>query len=210
VIRERVYYRSMRMSQLASVYQGIALAGRGAGARRGDWELRVVESGDLPVDGWLETAGLREMGFVRSSRTERYLLRPFDVLVTSRAGSVRVALVPPGVSRTVAGATLLVARSPHPETGMGHWLWYFLTSSHGKAQLARRLTTGTAITFLSARSLGEVDVPVPPTHELDALARIVEGSEAAHTAAVHAARIRREALRDALVADVISRASSDA
>ncbi|MYB45867.1 MAG: hypothetical protein F4X74_13130 [Acidimicrobiia bacterium] len=195
------------MRSLASVYQGIALAGRGAGARRGDWELRVVDSGDLPDDGWLETDGLRLVGFVRNSRTERYLLRPFDVLVTSRAGSVRVALVPPGVSRTVASATLLVARSPHPETGMGHWLWYFLTSSHGKAQLARRLTTGTAITFLSAANLGEVDVPVPSARELDALARIVEASEAAHAATMHAARLRRDVLRDALVADVINRAS---
>lgn len=169
-----------------------------------------MDSGDLPADGWLGTDGLREMGFVRSSRTERYLLRPFDVLVTSRAESVRVALVPPGVSRTVASATLLVARSPHPETGMGHWLWYFLASSHGKAQVARRLTTGTAITFLSARNLGEVDVPVPSDHELDALARIVEASEAAHAATMQAARIRRDVLRDALVADVINRTQSDA
>ncbi len=168
-----------------------------------------MASGDLPDDGWLETEGLREVGFVRSARIERYLLRPFDVLVTGRAGSVRVALVPPDVSRTVAGATLLVVRSPHPETGMGHWLWYFLTSAHGKAQLARRLTTGTAITFLSKRNLGELDVPVPSPRDLDALARIVEASEAAHAATMHAARLRREALRDALVADVISRATSN-
>jgi len=200
----------MLLRRLATVQQGMALAGRGAGARRGGWELRVVESGDLPDDGWLETDGLRLVGFVRSSRTERYLLRPFDVLVTSRAGSVRVALVPPGVSRTVAGATLLVARSPHPETGMGHWLWYYLTSSHGMAQLTRRLTAGTTITFLSARSLGEVEVPVPSAHELDALARIVEASEAAHAATMHAARLRRDVLRDALVADVINRTSSNA
>lgn len=199
----------MHLSELASVYQGIALAGRGAGARRGDWRLRVVESRDLPDDGWLETGGLRELGFVRNTRTERYLLRPFDVMVTGRAGSVRVALVPPAVSRTVAGTTLLVARPRHPETGMGHWLWYFLTSSHGKAQLARRMTTGTAITFLSARNLGEVDVPVPSAHELDALARIVEASEASHIATVRAARLRREVLRDALVADVIGRATSN-
>ena len=197
------------MNKLVSVYQGIALAGRGAGARRGDWRLRVVESRDLPDDGWLGTDGLREMGFVRNTRTERHLLRPFDVQVTGRAGSVRVALVPPAVSRTVAGTTLLVARPRHPETGMGHWLWYFLTSSHGKAQLARRMTTGTAITFLSARNLGEVDVPVPSPHELDALARIVEASEAAHTATVQAARLRRKVLRDALVDDVISRATSN-
>ena len=61
-------------------------------------------------------------------RAERHLLRPFDLLVTARTGSVQVALVPPEVSRTVAGITLLVVRAKQPESGMGHWLWYCLTS----------------------------------------------------------------------------------
>ena len=112
---------------LADVYQGLARAGRGAGARAGDWKLRIVESSDLPDDGWLDTDGLREIGVAQGVRTERHLLRPFDVLVTARSGSVQVALVPPGVSRTVAGITLLVTRPREPESGMGHWLWYFLT-----------------------------------------------------------------------------------
>ena len=200
----------MQVSELASVYQGIVRAGRGAGARRGDWELGIVDSRDLRDDGWLETNDLRREGFVRSVRIERYLLRPFDVLVTARAGWVRAALVPPSISRTVAGATLLIVRPRRPESGVGHWLWYFLTSSHGKAQLARRLTAGSSITFLPARSLGEVDIPVPSAAELDAVARIVEATEAAHTATMHAARLRREVLRDALVSDLSSRASLNA
>ena len=99
-------------------------SGAGAGARPGDWMLRIVESGDVRGDGWLDLGGLREVGVVQGIRTERHLLRPFDVLVTARAGSVQVALVPPDVSRTVAGVTLLVARakaagSPAWATGCG-------------------------------------------------------------------------------------------
>ena len=175
------------------------MVGRGAGARRGEWMLRIVESGDLRDSGWLDMEGLREVGVVQSGRTERHLLRPFDVLVTARSGTVQVALVPPDVSRTVAGVTLLVLRPKEPGAGMGHWLWYFLTSAQGRTQLAKRTTVTATLKSLSARSVGEIEVPVPSARELDAVARLVEASEAAYNSAVEAARLRREALRDALV-----------
>ena len=180
----------------------LARAGRGAGARPGDWMLRIVESGDVRGDGWLDLSGLREVGVMQGVRTERHLLRPFDVLVTARAGSVQVALVPPDVSRTVAGVTLLVARAKQPESGMGHWLWYFLSSAHGRAQLAKRMTVSATVTSLSARSLSEVEVPVPSPRKLDMVARLVEASEAAYASAVETARLRRETLRDAVIREI--------
>ena len=192
----------IHIAELADVYQGLARAGRGAGARPGDWMLRIVESGDVRDDGWLDLSGLREVGVLQGVRTERHLLRPFDVLVTARAGSVQVALVPPDVSRTVAGVTLLVARAKQPESGMGHWLWYFLSSAHGRAQLAKRLTVSATVTSLSAGSLGEVEVPVPSPRKLDMVARLVEASEAAYVSTVEAARLRREALRDAVIREI--------
>ena len=152
--------------------------------------------------GWLDLNGLREIEVASGVRTERHLLRPFDVLVTARAGAVQTALVPPGVSRTVAGVTLLVVRPKQPESGMGHWLWYFLTSAHGRAQLARRMTVSATITSLSARNLGEVAVPVPSPRELDVVVELVEASEAAYAAALEAARLRRETLRDAIINDI--------
>ena len=111
------------IANFADVYQGLASSGRGAGARSGDWRVRIVESGDLADDGWLTLDELREVSLARNIRTERHLLRPFDVLVTARAGSVQIALVPPAVSRTVAGITLLVIRPQQSESGMGHYLW---------------------------------------------------------------------------------------
>ena len=194
---------------LADVYQGLARAGRGAGARAGDWKLRVVESSDLHDDGWLDTGGLREIGVAQGVRTERHLLRPFDVLVTARSGSVHVALVPPGVSRTVAGITLLVLRPKAPDYGMGHWLWYFLTSADGREQLARRVTVTASLRSLSARSLGEIEAPVPSAGDLDVVARLVEASEAACTEAMKAARLRRETLRDSVVHEIGRRVSAE-
>ena len=190
------------IKNLADVSQGLARAGRGAGARPGEWMLRIVESGDVRGDGWLDMSALREVGVVQGVRTERHLLRPFDLLVTARAGSAQVALVPPDASRTVAGLTLLVVRPKEPESGMGHWLWYFLTSTHGRAQLSKRLTVSATVTSLSARSLGDIEVPVPSPRDLDMVARLVEASEAAYTSTVEAVRLRREVLRDAVIYEI--------
>ena len=187
------------VKELANVYQGIARAGHGVGARSGEWMLRIVESGDVRDDGWLDLDGLNELGFVHDVRTERHLLRPFDLLVTARTASTQVALVPPEVSRTVAGVTLLVVRAKQPGSGMGHWLWYCLTSSFGRTQLAKRTTVSATLKSLSAKNLGEVQVPVPSPRDLDAVARLVEASEEAYESTIEAARLRREALRDAVI-----------
>ena len=185
-----------------------ALAGHGAGARSGEWMLRLVESGDVNENAWLTLDGLREVGVVQGVRTERHLLRPYDVLVTARSGSIHAALVPPEVSRTVAGVTLLVVRPKQPELGMGHWLWYFLTSTYGRAQIEKRLTVSSTVTSLSASSLGEIDVPAPSPRELNLVARLVEASESAYNSAVEAARIRREAIRDSVIQQIGYRSQS--
>ena len=161
--------------------------------------LRIVESGDMRDDGWLDVDCPNELGLVHGVRTERHLLRPFDLLVTARTASIKVALVSPEVSRTVAGVTLLVVRAKRPESGMGHWLWYCLTSSLGRTQLAKRMTVSATLKSLSAKNLGEVQVPVPSPRDLDAVARLVEASEEAYESAIEAARLRREALRDAVI-----------
>ncbi len=187
------------VKELANVFQGIARAGHGVGAHSGKWMLRIVESGDVRDDGWLDLNDLNEIGLVHGVRTERHLLRPFDLLVTARTASTQVALVPPEVSRTVAGVTLLVVRAKQPESGMAHWLWYCLTSSLGRTQIAKRMTASATLKSLSAKNLGEVQVPVPSPRDLDAVARLVEASEEAYESTIEAARLRREALRDAVI-----------
>ena len=193
----------MLVMDVADVTQGLALAGRGAGAREGNWMLRIAEGGDIGGEGWLEIEDLKEVGVVQSLRTERHLLRPFDVLVTARTGRTQVALVPPHVSRTVAGVTLLVARPRQPESGMGHWLYYFLASAYGQVQLAKRMAVNATSLSLSAKSLGEVEVPMPSLPRLNLMARLIESSEAAYDSELRAAWLRREVLRNAIMQDTL-------
>ena len=187
------------ISEIASVTQGLSIFGRGAGASSGELPLYMIESGDLGDTCWVDLADLREITVANSGRIERHLLRPHDVLVTARTGSVQAVLVPPGVSRTVASVTLLLVRPHAPESGMGHYLWYFLTSSWGQAQLQRKVTVSSTMTTLSASNLGEVAVPIPSPQQLDRIASLVEASEEAYAWAVKVAQLRREAVRDSII-----------
>ncbi len=197
-----VFMKSIK--HFAHVSQGLVISGRGAGAQRGDWVLHMVESSDVR-DGWLGLANLRKISIAQNARTERHLLRPYDVLVTARAWVGQAALVPPNVSRTVAGVTLLVVRPKHPEWGVGHFLWYFLTSTVGRAELAKRITTSATINSLSAKNLGEVNVPIPSERDLERIVQLVNTSEAAYTSAIKAAHLRRETFRDAFVQEICNR-----
>ena len=187
---------------IADVYQGLARAGSAAGARPGPWRVRLVESGDVREDGWLNLCGLREISLERNARTVKHLLRPYAVLVTARANATNVALVPSDVGEAVAGVTMLVVRPKSPDPRVSRWLWYFLASGHGQAQMGRRLNMNATVVSLSARSLGEVVLPEPSERDLDAVARLADASEAAYTATLDAARLRRDVLRDAIVAEI--------
>lgn len=188
----------MLVSHIASVTQGLVTSGRGAGVRPGDWELNVVESNDIEDDRL--QPGFHTVSVDRNPRTERHLLRPYDVLVTGRSQTVKVALVPPWVTRSVASSTLLVIRPAEREAGLGQYLWYYLTSVQGRSAIEAQLTSSQTVASLSAKNLGAVEVQVPSRARLNAIAHLVDESERAYESALKAARLRRESIRDAIIA----------
>lgn len=191
----------MRIGRAAAITQGMSTTKRAAGARPGDWRLDVVESADIEDDR-LELEGLRSIEVERNVRTEKHLLRPFDLLVTARSQSIKVAMVPPSVARTVAASTLVVVRPHGPESGIAHFLWYYLTSTRGRAALEAQVRVGASIPSLPASAVAEIEVPLPPPAELHRFAELVEESEHAYEAGTRAARLRRETVRDALIGHV--------
>ena len=193
----------MKLAALADVRLGMVTVGRSAGARPGDWELQVVESADI-VEDRLSLEALRSVEVERYVRTEAHLLQPYDVLVTARSQAVKVALVPGGVTRTVAAATLLVVRTPDPGTGLAHFLWYYLSSGRGRAAIAARLTA-TSLPTLSVTALGDVPVPALPSAELSRLADLIEATEVSRNATIEAGRVRHDVLRDAIIAEAVAR-----
>ena len=187
------------LGECAEVLQGIA-AGRRSAARPGPWELAVIDSSDI-TDDRLATPrdDLRRLSVAQTSWTEKRLLRPLDLLVTARSQRVKIALVPGDVARTVAASTLLVVRAADPGSGLAHYLWYYLTSRRGRAELEGRITRGMTIPTLSARALAGLPVPVPERRRLATFPGLVEAAGDADRAALDAARIRRDTIRDAVI-----------
>ena len=112
---------------------------------------------------------------------------------------MKAALVPDTVSRTVASVTLLVVRPDEPGSGMGHFIWYFLSSTFGQVQLNKLLTVNATVISLSASNLGQVELPEPSQRELDHIVRMVNVSDEAYKLAIEAARLRQDAVRDSII-----------
>ena len=81
-------------------------------------------------------------------------------------------------------------------------------SAHGRVQLDKRMTVSATLKSLSAKSLSEIEVPVPSDRDLDVVLRLVEASEEAYKESVNAARLRRETLRDSVIHEIGLRAST--
>lgn len=183
-----------RLGELARIRPGIATSGRAAGARSGDWELRVASVGDI-TDDVLEVAGLPTARFERSWRVEEHLLRPDDLLVSARTTVYKAALVPPELERAVANATLLVVRPRQDWFGLSAYLWCYLTSSIGRPEVESRMLRSTTLFTLTASALADAPVPLPAPAELRALADLVETGERAYAGELAAARLRRQVVR---------------
>ncbi len=195
--------RLVHLGDVATITQGMNVPSqkeetrlRLAGARKGDWQVKVASVGDIQDDR-LDLGNLGTVGMEWNAKTEKHLLQPDDVLVSARSTIVKAALVPPPSVRVVADATLLVVRAR--ETDLGPYLWWYLTSALGRRQVYARMKGSTTLLFLAARSLAEIELPVPEGMELNEISSLVETSERAYRAATEAAQLRRTIFRDAVI-----------
>ena len=77
----------VRLGNVATVTQGMGMGGRAAGAREGDWEVRVASIGDIQDDR-LRLDELETRRIERNMKTEKHLLQPDDVLVSARSSGL--------------------------------------------------------------------------------------------------------------------------
>ncbi len=192
--------RMVTLGEIATVQQGISRSGRGAGAREGPWQVQLATASAIQADRLLLDQ-LETVALEYNSRTERYLLRHGDLLVTARSTSARMALVPLEASRAVADASLLIVRSLDPLLPLGPYLWWYFTSYAGRTQVEARMV-GATILSLPARSLMEIELPLPAEPQLELIAGLVVASEQAYAAALGAATLRRTIFRDRIIDDL--------
>lgn len=122
-------------------------------------------------------------------RLLRFRLKPGDVVITSRGTTLRSCVLAPSWKGAVLGSNLICIRLGgilRPEV-----LAEFLNSKPGKQAIERRLV-GSNLLLLTTRSLGELEVPVPPPDEQAKLAELISAAEAQYQMAIAAAAKRRE------------------
>lgn len=199
------------LGALARITQGVAMSGRAVGARTGPWLLALVDSSDIEDDRldrpW---DALRKASLPQSTWTEKSLLRPYDVLVTARAQAIKVALVPPTLSRSIASSTLLIVRAKDPGIGLGQFLWYYLSSNTGRSDLVARITRGMTVPSLSARALAALPIPLPAVGQLPRIAELAAQSELAYRAGLAATHLRRDVVRDAVIGSILAESGGEA
>jgi len=123
----------------------------------------------------------------------RHALQLGDVLVAARGSLPKVAWVTNSVGPAVATSNLLVVRA-RPGIRPGVLLAY-LRSDAGVADI-RGISRSTSDQLsITARDLGDIEVPVPPAAEQASIHALVEASEIAYAAALTAAAQRRMAVQ---------------
>ena len=66
------------------------------------------------------------------------------------------------------------------------------------------MTVNATITSLAASAIRDIEVPPPTPQQLKTIANLVQSPEQAYTAAVEAAGLRRETVRDSVIGDIVS------
>ena len=184
-----------RLSDVATVRQGLSRSGRSAAARPGGWEVELISGSNIREDRLSSPFEL--IRIPHNDLTEKHLLEPYDILVTGKSTFAKAAYVPSSIGRAVANSTLLVVRPSDRDIGL--FVWWYLTSSEGRAQLEARMVASATLSSLPPSALARLEIPLPSRSRLRRFAELIEASERAYGAAREAAELRRSAVRTALI-----------
>jgi hypothetical protein len=185
-----------KVKDIATVTQGLSRSGRSSGARPGDTTVAVV-SGNNIQDDRIVMQDLEHVALDLDRVGKKHLLQPYDLVMTGKSTVVKAAYVPVDMPRAVANSTMLVIRPADADFGL--YLWWFVTSSRGRQLAGSLMVRGSALSTISPRAVGEMEVPLPSRAELRLLARLIEESERAYWAGRTAADLRRVAVRENII-----------
>src|SRR5438105_15334684 len=171
------------LGEIADVRTGPSRSGRSATGRLGDLTVTLISGGDIGDD-QLATP-LATVSIPRNELTEKHLLRAYDVLVTGKSTTVKVAFVPPELGPAIANSTLVVVRPHDPDFGV--FLWWFLSSPHGRRELESRMLGSATIASLPPAAGSRVEIPLPDRRRLRQLTEMIDASERAYWSAREAA-----------------------
>ena len=147
------------LKDISSIFRGKAVNNKTDGGNIG-----VVNISNL-TDAGIDYASL-ELLDEEERKIARYALEDGDVLVTSRGTTIKVGVFEKQEMTCIPSANFNVIR---PDSRMrGQYLKIFLESPIG-AKLLKSLQRGTAVMNINYKDLGELEVPLLPLEEQDAI-----------------------------------------
>ena len=173
-----------QLREVASVALGITLRGVDASRHDPNGTHQLIRIGDLSEDGDFACS---EPNLIKLDRetAHRSALKRGDVLLAARGSRMTAGLFL-GQQPAVAGGQFLVIR-PHDNIVLAEYLRWFLNLPSTQEILAGR-ARGSYVRSLPAKSLGQLEIPVPPLPHQQAIAEL------------HALRLREKELMNQLAA----------
>ena len=150
----------MELSQLFTISTGYTF--RDAIARLDSGDVGVVQSGDITSS---DLAGIARVEFDK----EDHLLRPGDILLSSR-GKFVARTVTPDLLPAVAASSVIVLRPVGADVN-SRFVARFLNSARGQ-EILSRLESGSYIKTLRVSDLKSIKVPQPSIVEQQAVMKL--------------------------------------
>ena len=182
-------YPRRPLAEVAEIFTGLASARRAAHAEDESTTVALVNVRDLDDGRVASLEQLETRPVPRDYSADRYRIREGDVLVTCRGTQLKVARVTGNAHGAVMSSNLIGIRTG-PDL-LSPVLFAFLRSRRGEAALLARSRSSTLSLALSPKSVGQIEVPVPPIEVQQQIAELVSAAEENYVAALGAAEQRR-------------------
>lgn len=177
------------LNDIAEIIVGIPTKPSGAGGQPNVLSVRALTGHGIDVSE-LETARLGRRD------VERYRAKAGDVVLSSRSTSVRTAVVPDKLAGLIISSSLICVRLTadlHPRLLMA---WF--CSDEGM-EILESHHSGSSIKSITAGSLKQIEVPVPPRAQQQKLVALLEAADEVYSSGIQAVENRLRVAREAVI-----------
>lgn len=186
--------RVVTLGAAARVFSGVSKHGRTVLLDKATAEERRRRGGEVhavhlvgmsAIDGDRLDLTHAEMVWVEEPRqAEPYLIRPGDVLLTSRSTALRSCIVPADATGFAINSTLICVRTEEIDPRL---LAAYLRHPQGQAELLKSSASSTAQMNITIKSVSELTVPLPPIAVQRRLGDLLDAAAEQRRAAIDAA-----------------------
>lgn len=147
-------YELVELQDIADIKRSQLFQDEGEGV-----EIYELSPSDLAKSGFTTTGGKVKSISKQLNKLETYLLKDFDILVSTKGTIGKVGIIVPEGNNLVASQAMQVIRLKNPSGGAPHRLYMYLKSDIGQS-LLKQLVAGAAMPQISTAEIKKFKVPL--------------------------------------------------